>query len=128
MQDYRKLIVWQKSHALTLEIYRVTQTFPKSELYGLVSQIRRAASSIPANIAEGCGREGSKELKRFLSIAYGSASELDYHLLLAKDLNFLGEEEHKHLEKLLSEVRRILNTFIKKLMTHNSKPLHKEKL
>jgi four helix bundle protein len=120
MQDYRKLIVWQKSHQLTLEIYRVTQTFPKSELYGLVSQVRRSASSIPANIAEGCGREGSNELKRFLSIAYGSASELDYHLLLAKDLNYLEEEEHKHLEKLLSEVRRILNTFIKKLKTHDS--------
>jgi four helix bundle protein len=105
---------------LTLEIYRVTQTFPKSELHGLISQIRRSASSIPANIAEGCGREGGNELKRFLSIAYGSASELDYHLLLAKDLNFLEEEKHKHLEKLLSEVRRILNTFIKKLKTHDS--------
>ena len=87
MQDFRDLKVWQKSHQLTLEVYRSTATFPREELYGLTSQIRRASSSIPANIAEGCGRNSPNELRRFLEIAMGAASELEYHLLLARDLN-----------------------------------------
>ena len=119
MQDYRKLIVWQKSHELTLKVYRASSGFPRTEIYGLVSQMRRAASSVPANIAEGCGREGPNELRRFLSIAYGSASELDYHLLLAKDLEYLDQQRHDELHDLLSQVRRMLNTLIKKLTTQN---------
>ena len=81
MSDYRKLVVWEKAHKLVLEVYRVTMTFPKEELFGLTSQIRRASASIPANIAEGSGRGSDAEMARFLHIALGSASELEYHLL-----------------------------------------------
>jgi four helix bundle protein len=83
MQDFRKLVAWRKAHELTLRVYDVTASFPKDEVYGLTSQMRRASSSIPANIAEGCGRNGNAELARFVYIALGSASELEYHLLLA---------------------------------------------
>jgi four helix bundle protein len=115
MQDYKNLKVWERAHQLTLAVYHATATFPKDELYGLTSQIRRACASIPANIAEGCGRDGDAEFARFLRIARGSASELDYHLLLARDLNFLGEAVYKQLEIGLSEVKRMLNTFIQRL-------------
>lgn len=80
MRDFRELKVWEKSHQLTLAIYKITAIFPREELYGLTIQIRRASASIPANIAEGCGRNGVAELARFLHIAMGSASELEYHL------------------------------------------------
>jgi four helix bundle protein len=81
MSDFKKLSVWQKSHLLTMDVYKATADFPKDEQYGLTSQIRRACSSIPANIAEGCGREGDVEFGRFLQIAMGSAYELEYHIL-----------------------------------------------
>lgn len=87
MKDFKKLIVWKKAHEMTLNIYRTTKSFPKDEVYGLTSQLRRAASSIPANIAEGCGRNSDAELARFLQIAAGSASEVEYHLLLARIFN-----------------------------------------
>jgi len=86
MRDFRKRKVWEKAHELALDAYHVTASFPREELYGITAQLRRAAVSIPANIAEGCGREGEAELRRFLRIALGSANELEYHLLLAKDL------------------------------------------
>ena len=86
MKDFRNLVVWQKSHKLTLDVYEATRKFPKEELYGLVSQLRRACSSIPCNIAEGCGRRGNGEFHRFLQIATGSASEVEYQLLLAHEL------------------------------------------
>ena len=89
MKDFRDLKVWEKAHALTLSCYQVTKPFPREEIFGLVSQIRRASASIPANIAEGCGRRGNAELHRFLQIAMGSASELEYHLLLSRDLGHL---------------------------------------
>ncbi len=117
MQDYRKLSVWEKAHVLTVAIYQVTANFPKDELFGLTSQIRRASVSIPANIAEGCGREGTAELTRFLHIAQGSASELEYHLLLANDLKFLDSLAYEDLRFQLISVRRMLTTFIKKLKT-----------
>ena len=91
MQDFRKLKVWLKSHELTLSVYKATTDFPKHESYGLTTQIRRSCASIPANIAEGCGRGGSAEFGRFLHIAMGSASELEYHILLGHDLNYLSE-------------------------------------
>ena len=119
MQDYRKLKVWERAHQLTLAVYKTTKTFPKEEQYGLTGQIRRACSSIPANIAEGCGRSGNAELARFLSIALGSASELDYHLLLAHDLSFIDATDHSCLTNELTEVRRMLNTLIQKLKTKN---------
>lgn len=95
MRDFRKLKVWEKAHELALETYRITAKFPREELYGVTSQLRRACISIPANIAEGCGREGEAELRRFLRIGLGSANELEYHLLLAKDLRFLSPEDHE---------------------------------
>jgi four helix bundle protein len=89
MQDFRKLKVWGKVHAVTLHVYRCTAVFPRNEMFGLTSQMRRAAASMGANVAEGCGRDGDPELARFLQIAMGSASELEYHLLLARDLQLL---------------------------------------
>jgi four helix bundle protein len=99
MQDFRELKVWQRSHRLTLDVYRASRSFPKDELFGLTSQTRRASASIPANIAEGCGRNGDPEFARFLQIAMGSACELEYHLLLAFDLNFIKEPEHSALSR-----------------------------
>src|SRR5215472_6661494 len=97
MKDFRRLKVWERSHRLTLQVYVHTRSFPKDELYGLTAQIRRAAASIGANIAEGCGRRGDAELGRFLQIAMGSACELEYHLLLARDLGILTGPAHEQL-------------------------------
>jgi four helix bundle protein len=115
MQDFRNLKVWRKAHALTLDVYKATRAFPKEETYGLTSQIRRAVSSIPANIAEGCCRSGDNELARFLYYATGSASELEYHLLLARDLELFNGNCYDGLSVQLSEVKRMLIAFIKKL-------------
>ena len=100
---------------MTLEVYKATATFPKAELYGLTSQIRRACVSIPANIAEGCGRRGDAELARFLQIAMGSASELEYHLLLAHDLDLLNSPDYEQLAGEVTEVKRMLTAFIQRL-------------
>ena len=110
MQDFRKLTVWQKSHSLTLEIYKVTENFPKNELFGLISQIRRSCVSIPANIVEGCGRNSDPEFARFLSIAMGSATELEYHLLLARDLGLLGQTDYENLNKSLIGINELTIT------------------
>jgi len=119
MRDFRELKVWQKAHELTLSAYKVTARFPKEELYGLTGQIRRSCASIPANIAEGCGRSGEAELARFLQIAMGSACELEYHLLLAHDLKFLSDAEHENISGELIEVKRMLTSFIQKLKADN---------
>jgi four helix bundle protein len=108
VKDFRELKVWEKAHELTLGSYRLTANFPRHELFGLVSQIRRCSSSIPANIAEGCGRLGNSELHRFLQIACGSANELEYHFLLARDLGYIGGLDHAALEKQLLEMKRML--------------------
>ena len=92
MKDFKNIKAWSKAHQLACSAYALTAHFPKEEIYGLTSQIRRAASSIPANIAEGCGRNGEAELARFCQIAMGSASELEYHLLLARDLKYLNTD------------------------------------
>ena len=115
MKNFRDMKVWEKAHRLAVEVYEVTTSFPKEEIYGLTSQIRRAAGSVPANIAEGCGRDGDAELARFCQIAMGSASELEYHLLLARDLKYLNTDAHKELEDVLIEVKRMLASFIQKL-------------
>ena len=115
MKDFRKLSVWEKSHSLVIEIYKITVSFPKNETFGLTSQIRRACASIPANIAEGCGRDGETELARFLQIALGSASELEYHILLARDLTFLDEKSYDNLNNRVTEVKRMLTSLIQKL-------------
>jgi four helix bundle protein len=116
MRAFRDLAVWRKAHGVTLETYRSTQSFPKSELYGLTSQIRRAAASVCANIAEGCGRRGKADFARFLQISLGSASELEYHLLLAADLEFLDSVAYKPLADRVVEVKRMLTGLIRKLM------------
>jgi four helix bundle protein len=115
LKDFRKQKVWMKSHHLTLEIYRVTEEFPKNEMFGLTNQIRRASASIPANIAEGCGRDSDADFARFLQIAMGSASELEYHLLLANDLGFLESAIYGQLNNQTAEIKQMLTSFIKKL-------------
>ncbi|MBZ5551088.1 MAG: four helix bundle protein [Acidobacteriia bacterium] len=115
MRDFKQLKVWQKAHNLTLGLYKATWKFPKEELYGLTSQIRRSAASIPANIAEGCGRSSEVELVRFLQIAGGSASELEYHLLLAKDLRLLNIEDYDFLNWSVCEVKKMLTGLIQTL-------------
>jgi four helix bundle protein len=115
MQNFRDVKVWQKAHALTLRVYKHTKAFPVEERYGLTSQIRRAATSIGANIAEGCKRSGDAEFARFLQIALASASELDYLLMLARDLEFLSLRIHDELSSDLVEVKRMLTAFIQKL-------------
>ena len=115
VKDFRQLKVWHKAHQLTLEIYRATATFPREEAYGLTSQIRRASASMGANLAEGCGRSGDIELARFCSIARGSASELEYHLLLARDLQFLQPSDHEKLAAEVIEIKRMLTALIQKL-------------
>jgi four helix bundle protein len=117
MHNYRDLKVWEKAHQLTLSIYAVTRAFPREELCGLTSQTRRACSSVPANLAEGCGRFGKPELNRFAQIALGSATELDYWLLLARDLGFLLPLQYDTLTADTSEVRRMLIALIRKLTT-----------
>ena len=115
MRDFKTLAVWQKAHQLTLDIYQSTEQFPKEEHFGLTSQIRRACASIPMNIAEGCGRSSDPEFAHFLSIAMGSASELEYQLLLTRDLGLLSQVDYDRLEPALIEVKRMLNGFIRKL-------------
>lgn len=115
MRDFRTLQVWEKAHHLTLAVYKATATFPQSELYGLTSQIRRAGASIPANIAEGCGRDTEAELARFMHIAAGSASELEYHLLFAHDLGFLPTAIYNELHTNITEIKRMLTSFTQKL-------------
>jgi four helix bundle protein len=109
------LKVWQKAHQLTLAVYQITATFPREELYGLTSQLRRCSASIPANLAEGCGRNGDAELARFCSIAMGSASEWEYHLLLAKDLKLIQAKDHAELSQRATELKRMLTALIQKL-------------
>lgn len=113
MQDYKQLIVWQKSHMFALLLYNETKHFPKEELYGLTSQIRRSALSIPANIAEGCGRLTDKENRQFFQISLGSLQETEYYLLFCKDLNYLNEIKFKELNTLINEIKRILIKLIK---------------
>ena len=121
LQDFRELQVWQRSHELTIAIYRATSSFPREEVFGLTRQIRTAAASIGANIAEGCGRNGSADFARFLQIAAGSASELANHLLLAGDLGFLEQQHVDSIHKELTEVRRMLTTLIQKVRSATKK-------
>lgn len=115
MRNHEDLEVWQRAHRLTLDIYRATEGFPRAEVFGLRSQIRRSAGSIGANLAEGCGRWSDGELARYLQIAMGSASELQNHLRLAKDLDFLEASEYSHLLKDLTSTRQMLTAFLQRL-------------
>ena len=115
MKDFKELKVWAKAHELTVAIYSLTRTFPKDEIYGLTSEVRRLAASIGANIAEGCGRRSDGEFCRFLQIARGSASETEYHLLLAKDLRFISESEYHSTEQQILEVQRMLTSLVQRV-------------
>ncbi len=115
MQDFRNLNVWQKAHELALGTYRSTAAFPREEMYGLTVQMRRAAASVAANLAEDCCRQGDIEFSRFAQISLGSVSELDYHLLLARDLAYLPVSDYDRLTGLLQETRRMLISLIQRL-------------
>lgn len=115
MKDFKELEIWKRSHKLTIDIYRTTQKFPKEELYGLTSQIRRAASSIPTNIAEGCGRRTNAELANFLNIASGSASEVEYELLLAKDMDYIDDVQYQLFANEVREIRSMLSAYMTKV-------------
>jgi four helix bundle protein len=115
MKDFRQLKVWEKSHQLALAVYKATKEFPKEELYGLTSQIRRASMSIPTNIAEGCGRNTDAEFARFLQIAMGSASETEYQLLLSHDLGFINKEQYDKLNLDVTEIKRMIDSLLKTL-------------
>jgi len=108
-------MVWQKSHELALQVYTDSKGFPVDERFGLTVQIRKAATSIASNIAEGCGRASDKDFRRFLSIAAGSTSEVEYQALLSRDLGFLSEDAYRRLNADVNEVKRILNSFIQSL-------------
>lgn len=117
MQDFKKLQVWEKSHDLTLRLYEITVQFPRAEIYGITSQIRRACASIPTNIAEGCGRKSPADFARFLQIAMGSASETEYLILLAYNLKYLDVAQYTELTNITIEVKKMLTSLLKKLRT-----------
>lgn len=120
MQDFKKLQVWKKSHELTLEVYNFTAKFPREERFGLIDQMRRSSASIPTNIAEGCGRGSNPDFIKFLNYSMGSASELEYQLLLAKDLNYLSTEAYSSLNPKVTEIKRMLAGFIRTLKSKKS--------
>jgi four helix bundle protein len=122
IKNYKELKVWQKSYRLCLEVYRVTKGFPKEELYGLTSQMRRAALSIPCNIAEGYGRKTTPEYIRFLYIAYGSTCELETQTLLAGDLGYIKNDRIFELQSDIGEVERMLKALIKSLENKHLNP------
>ena len=115
MKNFRDLKVWKKAHLLTLDVYKLTASFPHEERYGLTSQMRRSAVSVPSNLAEGCGRGSDADFARFMQIAMGSASELEYQILLAHDLRFLKEADYSPCTSQVQEVKRMLSAFLKKL-------------
>ena len=115
LKDFKELKVWNKAHEVTLELYRLTRQFAREGLFGLTSQIRRAASSRGANIAEGTGRRSDGEMSRFLHIARGSAVELEYHLLLARDLELLAGSSFVVLEHQVDEIQRMLTSLIQRV-------------
>ncbi len=126
MKDFRKLVVWEKAHLMALEVYRITKRFPKDELYGITSQMRRAAVSIPTNIAEGCGRGTDKDFGRFLQMAVGSASELEYLFLLSKDLDLIEREVYEEMESRIVEIKKMISSLIKSVSYRSLSPLTAE--
>ena len=119
MQSFRNLKVWEKSHRLTLDVYSSSKAFPRDELFGLTSQMRRSSASIGMNIAEGCCRKGDAEMGRFLQIAMGSASELEYQLLLAHDLEYLNNPVYEGLTAQVEEVKKMLSSLMQKVRVFN---------
>lgn len=115
MQNYKELKVWEKAHQVTLNVYKISKSFPKDEIYGLTSQLRRASASIPANIAEGCGKNSQLDLANFLNIALGSANETEYFLILSTDLGYLTNEDFERLSDHINEVKAMLISLIQKV-------------
>jgi len=115
MRDFTKLAIWQRSHLFTLSIYKITKNFPKEELFALSSQMRRSSYSIPTNIAEGCGRVTTPQLKNFLNIAAGSAIELHYQLILSKDLFYIQESTFQKLSNEIIEIKKMIHAYMDKL-------------
>ena len=115
MRDFKEVKAWQKSHEFVLKIYRQTRSFPKAEIYGITSQLRRSSVSIPTNIAEGCGRNSDPDFSRFLEIAFSSASEVEYLLILSRDLELLHETMVNDLKEQIIEIKKMLGAFIVKL-------------
>lgn len=115
MKDFRQLNVWQKAHRVALGIYKLTRGYPKDELYGLTSQMRRASVSLAANIAEGCAQRTDAAFCRYLVVALGSGAELEYHLLLSRDLGLAADIDFESLQSDLTEVKKMLNSFFQKL-------------
>ena len=120
VQDFHYLVVWQKAHAWVLRVYKLTKRFPDDERFGLTSQLRRAAASVPANLAEACGRGGKHEFSRFVQIAMGSATEAEYHILLAKDLGYLGGQDFDTVGAAVEEVKRMLASLLKTARGRNA--------
>lgn len=118
MRDFKKYEIWQLSHSFTLEVYKITSSFPKQELYGVTSQIRRAVASIPTNISEGCGRNSDKEFNQFLNIALGSANETEYLLILSKDLDYVSKQTFEILDQQINFIKSKIYKLKEKL--HNN--------
>lgn len=112
MQDYKKLKVWEKSHQFVLEIFNLAKQIPKEETFGFTSQLKRAATSIPANIAEGCGKNTAKDFTNFLNISLGSANESEYYLILAKDLKYINGEDFEQLMLNINQIKGMLINLI----------------
>jgi four helix bundle protein len=121
MKDFRKLSVWEKSHKLAISIYQVTNDFPKTELYGITSQLRRAITSIPTNIAEGCGRGSDRDFAKFIQIAIASACESEYLILLSNDLGFMKEGEFERLTTDICEIKKMLTSLVKNLNSNTDR-------
>ena len=117
MRDFKKYTVWEQSHSLTLAIYQMTKSYPSDEKFGIISQMRRAASSIPTNIAEGCGKSSDKDFARFLNISFGSASELEYLLILSRDLEYISVNHFEKITGELISIKKQLYHLINKLNT-----------
>jgi four helix bundle protein len=115
MREYKKLIIWQDAHRLTLNIYSITNEFPKHELFGITNQLRRSSSSIAANIAEGCSKNSNKDFKHSLSISIGSLNETEYFILLSFDLKYISETQYELITKLIEKLKAQLITFNKKI-------------
>ena len=123
MKDFRDLKVWARAHQITLAIYRATREFPREETYGMVSQLRRCSASVAANIAEGCGRVVNPEFGRFLGMAMGSASELEYFLLLSRDLDFISKAKYESMARNVCEMQRMLNGLMAKVQAERCNSL-----
>jgi four helix bundle protein len=120
MRNFKDLQVWHKAHLLTLKIYKLTLSFPAEERFGLISQLRRASASIATNIAEGCGRGSNTELRRFFDIAMGSASEVEYQILLAHDLKYITDENYHESRYAIEEIKKMLTSYIGKIENNSS--------